>query len=510
MKLAIMLCMLCAIARADDYMPPAYLEAPPALPPGFDEHSVWRLDLDSALTIAVKQNLGVTLARQQLEMVRLGGVATEADLSDPTISANYTHAGSDSPPPTLQAGLPGSTISSTADGWSLSLGQRFATGATVSLGLNSSRTDSSSGAAPEPLNYLTGLSFSVKQPLLRGFSPDLVIPKMAILTAELGTATARHDVALKATVVVQQTETAYWGVVQELYAYGLALKAQQLAEDTVAHTARMIAAGQSPEADLVGVKSTLAQAKLAVLAELASIDTASDALRVALNLPRDQWSRPLLPTERPHFEPAKVTSEDDALAIAAAHRPELAEADLGLKASLLAIRAADNNRLPDISVGLSAALAGQDATLGGAIGQLRDNPGWQVTLDLAWTPLGRAAKARAGIARIQHEINTGNRELLVQTIWTQVRSAIREQRAAALRLTAASEARLLANESLEIENHRYATGGTATPITIATRQHDLAAAELGELQALLGHQRAATALLAATGQLLEHRRIVLR
>ena len=203
-----------------------------------------------------------------------------------------------------------------------------------------------------------------------------------------------------------------------------------------------------------------------------------------------------------------MTTEEAALETAIAHRPDLASANLGLESSVLSVRAAQNATLPDISVGVSAGAAGEDTSLGGSLTQLRANTGWGVMLSLNWTPLGGAANARARSARIQHEISVGNREGLVQSIWSQVRGAIRDEHAAALRLSAASDARTLASQSLDIENRRYKMGASSN-LTIASRQHDLAEAELAELDALLHHQTASISFLVATGQLLEHRHIVL-
>src|SRR5689334_12703527 len=52
-----------ALAHADAtaYTPPDYLTQTPPLPSTIDATSAWRLDLDDALQLAVKQNLGVTL-----------------------------------------------------------------------------------------------------------------------------------------------------------------------------------------------------------------------------------------------------------------------------------------------------------------------------------------------------------------------------------------------------------------------------------------------------------------
>jgi outer membrane protein TolC len=507
----VILCALAAIGRAEDeppYTPPEFLQSSPALPPGYEGAPVWRLDLAEAITIAMKQNLGISLARENVELARLGVASAKASMYEPTINAGYSHGSSTTPPPTAQAGAPGSSITGASDSWDLSLNQRLPTGAQVSVSTSGGRNASSSGTAVYPLDYTSNVTFGIRQPLLRGFSRDLVIPQMAILTAQLSSESSRRGFEVTAASLVQQTESAYWDVVSALYQYDLAIKAQKVAEDTVVLTRRQIAAGLFPASNLTAAESTFAQHKLTVLSAEATIASASDALRTTLALPRDQWSRPLLPTEKPRFEPAVVTSIDDALATAIKHRPEIAQADLALQSSVLSMRRAENDKLPDISIGLNTTVYGQDPTYGGVLNGIgrRDNSGWAATMNLSWTPLNQASHIATKTANIQHESSIITRQQLVQDIWSSVRAAIRQQQAAALQVTAASQSRMLAKLSLENENRKYLSGDSSN-VAIAELQNRLAEAEVAELGQLLAHQKATTALLMTTGRLLEARHI---
>jgi outer membrane protein TolC len=114
---------------------------------------------------------------------------------------------------------------------------------------------------------------------------------------------------------------AYWNVVSTLYAYGVQVKAQKLAEDWVTLVRRQIAAGISPGSDLTGAENTFAQHKVSVLQQEAAVEQAWDALRAVLNLPRDQWTRPILPTARPHLTPAEPATPEQALETAMQRRP---------------------------------------------------------------------------------------------------------------------------------------------------------------------------------------------
>ncbi len=506
-------CALAATSRAEDeapYSPPEFLQSSPSLPPDYDVSSVWRLDLPEAITIAMKHNLGISLARENVELAQLGVASAKASMYEPTVSANYGHGSSTTPPPTAQAGAPGSSIVSTNDSWGVSINQRLPTGAQVTVSTGNGRSASSSGTAVYPLGYTANVGLSITQPLLRGFSRDLAIPQMAILTAELSSESARRGFETTAASLVQQTESAYWDVVSALYQYDLAIKSQNAAEDTVVLTRRQIAAGLFPASNLTAAEATFAEHKLTVLSAEAAIASSSDTLRAALALPRDQWTRPILPTEKPRFEPVPVTSVDDALASAIKHRPEIAQSDLAMKSELLAMRKAQNDALPDISIGLSTNVQGQDTTYGGTLSGLgrHDNTGWNAMVTLTWTPLDQVNHVTAKTTRIQHEAAILTRQQLMQDIWSGVRTAIRQQQAATLQVAAASRSRMLAKQSLDNENRKYLSGDSSN-VAIAELQNRLAAAEVAELGQLIAHQKAATALLMTTGRLLDARHIQL-
>lgn len=506
-------CALTGAARADadpPYVPPPFLASPPALPPGSGD-KVLQLDLAGAIEIALRQNLGIATSRSSLELARLGVAQQIWSAYEPKLSLGYGHSASDQPPATLQAGQPGSVITQSNDSWNTQVTQNLPTGGSVSAGVLGGRSVSSSGTAVEPLNYAAQASVALSQPLLRGFSPDLVIPRAQIITARISSERARYDFEASAAGLIQQTEAAYWKVVAALYAYGVDVKSQQLAEETTALLRRQIDAGIALSSDLPGAEATLAQRKLDVLAAAAAIDQAWDELRTVLNLPRDQWTIPILPTDRPRFEPGELPSAEVALDTAIHHRPELARANLDLDLSRLQIRQAENNALPGLNVSAGATTYGQAATLGSAASQLvsRSNSGWNVGLTLDLAPLGRANKVNAEMLQIQRQNQIVTQEQLVQGVWNQVRTALRDQRAAALRVIQASKSRTLAGLSLEIENRKYASGTSATigNLGISKAQNDLATAELAELGALLTHAQAATSLLLATGQLLDKRHV---
>ena len=499
-------------ARADDdapYVPPDFMAALPPLPATVDASAVWQLDLAEALRVAVHQNLGVTLERESVRQARLG-IEVAGGVFEPLLQMSYDHGHSDTPPTTIQAGEPGQVLTYVNDDWHLNLAQKLETGMTLSLDFLNNRALSSAGTAVEPLNYLSTLSVSVTQPLLRGFSTDLVVPRVDILRAKIASDRERHQLAITAADVVERTEDAYWDLVQALYSYDLQLRSMKRAEDQLALTHRQIDAGLTPPSDLISAESTLAQRQLQVVQAEVTIDQASDALRAVLNLPRDQWSRPILPVDLPRFV-AETNSPEAALQVAIKNRPELAQLELDVQTAVLGVRQAENDKLPEIDLGLTGALVGEDATYGGALDGIgkADTHAYQVVVNFTWTPLRRATTAAAEIQRSQQRMAQVRREQTVQSVWLAVRDAVRNQRSAALQVTAAAKFRELSTQSLEVEERKFLSG-TSSNFVVAQRQEELANAQLAELTAVLGHKKATAALLRATGKLLDERHIQLQ
>src|SRR5215468_2553776 len=366
------------------YEPPDFMKELPPLPAGVDASAVWRLDLAETLRLAIHENLGLAVERQSVQIARLG-IVTARGAYEPVLNLSADHGRSDSPPLTLQAGAPGAIVTTTNEDWTLSLTQRLQTGMQLELDFVNGRSRSTSGTAPEPLNYLSSVMLTVTQPLLRGFSPDLVIPRIDVLRAEIASERERQQLLVTAAQIVEQTEDAYWDLVQALYQYDLDLRSRRLAEDQLALTHRQIDAGMTPPSDLISAESTLAQRKLQLVSAEQTIEQAADQLRSLVHLPREQWTRPILPTELPRFV-TETHRAEDMLEVALHHRPELAQLDLDLRAQELAIRRADNDKLPRIDIGVSGSLIGQDAGYPTALGQVgrADAPAYSVVLNLSW------------------------------------------------------------------------------------------------------------------------------
>ena len=515
-RLALVAAVLAALAAAEPaaaqpvagegYALPDFIAAEPPLPAGVARERAWSLGLAEVLELALRNNLDVALEREQVVVADKGIDLARGEL-EPVLTFGYGHGDFRRPPVNANEGQ--SDVAALDDTLRLSYQQRFATGLRVGLDVDATRTRSTAENAIDPTNVRSVASLRVSQPILRGFSLDLDIPQISILRARLASNRERRQLEVVVADVIDRTEAAYWDVVAALYRLDLEVRSAGLAEEQLALTRRQIEAGILPPSDVIGAESTVAQRRLQQVQAEQAVEQAWDRLRQIVNLPREQWDRPILPVERPTFEP-RTPSADEAMATALANRPERQQLELDARAAALAVRKADNDRLPQIDVGLTGSLLGQDRTYGGALSDLgaADSRGWQVTVDMTWTPLNRTARASADIARSQEKSAAARREATLQAIWLEVKEAVRNQDSAARQVAAAARFRDLAQQSLDIEQRKF-LNGTSSNFVVAQRQEELAAAQLAELNALLAHQKASTTLLHATGVLLTERGIAL-
>jgi outer membrane protein TolC len=488
------------------YVTPEYIRKPPTLPRHLEGKKPRPLSLAEAIETALRRNLDLALAREQVRETdsgrRLAGAVFE-----PVVEASAGRDQSRSPPLTAQEGEAGQIFTSTGDSWALGLDQRLPSGTGLRLDFRSRRDESERGTAVAPEVYRSTLSLDIVQPLLRNFSFSGRIQRAPVLRAEFGSEIARETARLQAMLTVKATEDAYWGLVESWKAYEVNLGAHRLVEEQLDLTRRQIAAGVLPESDVIGVEGTLAQRQVAVVRAEAQIDRSADALRVLLNLPAAEWSFPLLPVDAPSFAHVEVPF-GQALERALASRPELGQTRINLRRIALDLEEARNSRLPSLDLRGTIGSVGQDALYRGTLDQIgrASSRQWSVGLIFSWAPLGGAARAemaRLDSALRQHDLR---RDQLLVSVQNQIREAMRAIATAERQLFASAKFRDLAERSLEVERRRFINGLSGN-FFVAQRQAELAQARLGELEALIQHERASSDLQLATGELLEARRL---
>lgn len=511
--LALGLVLAGAEVRADDgaaaYEPPGFILEPPALPPGAATAQVLPLGVSDAIQVAARNNLGIVLAKTQLGVAR-AGVGAARGFFEPALVAGYTHRAARTPPSTILEGVnPNVLFEFNTDEWRAGYQQHTGLGTTLELAFTNVRTESSLNSAVLPLLFRSVLELRLTQPLLRGFAFDADIPRAEVLRAELASERAQKDVQAALLTLVRDTEQAYWDLFQALKSYEVQQGALQLAEQQLALTRRQIDSGVRPPADLINAEGALAQRELELVRAENLGAHAMDQLRYLLNLPEDEWARPLLPRDKPVFEHHSL-GFDSALAQALEHRPELAQRALDVTRAELDVRVARADRLPALDASASYGVLGQRPGYADTLQQLPSNDArvWSAGVSFSWTPFNEAASARLESRELLRQAARAEQEALELALRVELRAALRGLDTAERSVRAAGKFRSLAERSLDAEQRRF-LNGTSDNFYIAQRQNDLAGARLSELAALIQHRKATTALRAAMGLLLDDRGVVL-
>jgi outer membrane protein len=493
---------------AGSYATPDYIRRPPSLPANRDASRALRLTLAEAIETSMRRNLAINLQREQVRQVDTAqGIAMGA--FEPRLDASIQRDVSRSPPLTRQEGVAGDVVHNERTSFGFGLFERLPTGTELRLGFGSNVSQGTAGTAVlQDRYYRSELSGSLTQPLLAGFSFTTRIQRAPLLRARFGSQAAREQARLRALLTVNLTENTYWDLVAAMKSYEVTAGALDLARRQLELTRRQIAAGTTPESDLISAEATLAQRELALVRAEAQIDEVSDRLRGLLNLPEPEWERPLLPADTPSFVPLQV-AVGPAFERALAGRPELRGVQIDYQQIALDLAVARNARLPRLDLQVAGRTVGQDPLFGETVTQVTraDGRQWTVGLNLAWAPIGTAA--RAEVRRVESALrsNALNHEQIVVAIRTEIREAVRAIDTADRQLRAAARSRELSERSLDVEQRRYASG-LSNNFFIAQRQSELEAARQAELNALIQHEKATSDMQLATGDLLDARHLV--
>jgi outer membrane protein len=493
---------------AAPYEPPDFVLEPPRLPEETPGAAARALSLAEAIQIAAQSNLGIVLAKTDLSLARVN-IERARGAFEPNLTASYLHRFARTPPQSRLEGSPDQLFQFETDEWRAGYEQRTGLGTTLRLDFANVRTESSLNTALEPLLYRSQLELRLTQPLLRGFAFDLDVPRAEVLRAELGTERARQDVQAALLTLVRDTEQAYWDLFQALKSYEVQRTALELARDQLALTRRQIDSGVRPPSDLINAEGTLAARELELVRAQNTNEQAMDQLRNLLNLPRAEWSRPLLPRDRPAFERWAIDF-DAAFAKARESRPELLQGELDVSRAELDVRVAKANRLPGLDASVGYGLVGQRLQYGDTLEQLSstDSRVWSAGVSFSWTPFNTTAAAELEASELGQRAARTQLEARENALRLELRAALRGLDTAERSVRAASKFRSLAERSLDAEQRRF-LNGTSDNFYVSQRQNELANARLAELAALVQHVKAATALRAAMGVLLNDRRVVL-
>ncbi|MBK9170280.1 MAG: TolC family protein [Bryobacterales bacterium] len=379
----------------------------------------------------------------------------------------------------------------------------------------------------------TDLSFGFAQPLLRGRGQ--AINRLPIMIARSRLRQTEYTFHNSLLQLVNQAEVAYWRAIELRENLRVQQSSLKLAEEFLKRAQRELELGAISRLDIFQPEFQFAQAQGNVAQFEFQVQQQDDILRrlMGIDLDPEYRKRTLVLTEAPTTpEDPRAIDAEAMVTRALGNRPDLRSTNQNIDIDDLQIRQANNGLLPQLTLtGNYAAVGrggvffqrqnvftetGDRATIvnvipggvGNALSQMfgLNFPGYSFGLRLTLPIRNRAAQAdyaAAVIAKRRDMLQVRNVE---QQIRQDVLVAVSQVEASKATVALAAKALDFAQKRLDAEQKKYDLG-TSTIFLVLQAQNDLISAQSALVRESVNFKRNETALLRATGELLEQRGI---
>jgi outer membrane protein TolC len=393
-----------------------------------------------------------------------------------------------------------------------------------------------SNSAFQSLNpdYITGLSLSLSQPLLRNFG--LHYATILVRVAQTTELQSIRAYEAKVATIVKGVEDAYWALVRSMENVRVQEQALAAGKELERQNRGKFEVGALPRTSVLEAESVVAQRQSLLIAVQNAVTIHRDNLRALLNARSPETDALILlePSEQPSVEPAKFDL-DTSLQLAREKRPELQVAQLDVHAKALSLKAAENQLLPNFDAvagigvnGLSgrqlpvatpnpedpfSSLIGLSRYAGGygdSLNLLTDGRFYSYTAGVVLNIPISNAQSRAGYAtaRIDLERARLNFQALQQQVTLEVKTAISNLQTDLRSIEATRVARGLAEENVRNQQARYDVG-LATTKDLLDFQDQQTRAQVAAILAVIQYNTDLAELRRVEGTLLRTRNIVL-
>lgn len=434
------------------------------------------LTLQRSLEIALAKNLSLRIAQLNRDALQTE-VARALAQFDPSVGFALTASGerpvSDvcDPPSHCAPHSEPEVLTQTGTPFIRTL---LPTGASVLLSSDLSRQDTQ-GARP-PVDYNSGLTLSIVQPLLRGGRVYVVTKpvKDAEFDARIEGARLNAEVLR----VIAATKSAYYAVVLGERVIGVTEDALERDRALVDASQSLFRAGIVTRRDVLSAELQLAKDQARLVEAQADLASARIVLANVLGLPIG--SEPVLVDRQ--LDPHLIEFDLERwIASAVKNRPEIMEAGERLNKSALNVRVAKNSLLPQLDAVASFGRSQSSASFGRSLGI--GGHAWSVGLVFS-VPLGNAAaKASAARAEIDHRRLEQELEQQKRLVELEVRQAVIKLRRSLDSIKAFTAVVEQAKGKIEVARARFALG-LATNFDVTDAQADLLDAETDLLRAI--------------------------
>ena len=496
-------------------------------PQSLDEYIVngkLRLSLQNAIRLMLLNNTDVRISQGQLDQSSFG-IGRAYSTFDPVLNASFLPQRSSEPTTTALAGA--QTLSQLQQSTNVSYNQQFQSGTNFSLGFSTQRFTTNSSFALFNPSFTSGATFTIGQHLLRG--RGYVVNHGPILIAQRNVKQARAIFEAQLNDSILGVINQYWNLVEAQKNLAVVQDSLHLAEESYKHDKRALELGALSPLDIYRSEATVAQRRLQVIQAEYAVKPLEDQFRRTIGAALDSRAGALdLELVQTADVSGDLVSEDIPTAIEAAlsKRPELEAVRQQLANDDTSVYIAHNNLQPDLSITgayTSNGIGGNviDTSSGvpvvvsrgglvDALGQVGGFgfPTYSVGLNLQLPIKNRRAEADLGSALVSKRSDLYQLRSRQQAITLEVRNAVHQLEVSKLSLSASADALDLAKKTLAADQRKYELGAE-TIFFVLDAQSTVQQAEQSYLQAQIGYQLAIAQLDHATGNLLEHNRVLI-
>jgi outer membrane protein TolC len=353
----------------------------------------------------------------------------------------------------------------------------------------------------------TAARLTLKQPLVRGFGPDVAL--ITQKRAELQFAIASADAQVKAEEMLKDLVSSYWEVAYANYQVDTRNRAVELANQQEKVTRDELRAGKSPQSSLNAVLYEVNIRKEALLSAQLDLEKKSMDLRRKSGLGLERRNYVLRPGDK--FEIGQDEFDiDETIARSRKANRKMASIALQKKLTDAELKVAKNAILPQVDASLSGALLGAGDSTGESISALTGFEGFEIMAGLQIQfDLGGAAKANYEAALAKRRLVDVAREDLERQIDAEVIAAVKQVTFARTRVILADKAITLADGNWKSEQLNF-QASKATNFSVMQRQTELINAQLARGRAVADYHISVAMLQYLSGTILEQYRVNVR
>ena len=496
-------------------------------PQSLDEYIVdgkLRLSLDDAIRLMLLNNTDVRIGQAQTDLSGFGITRAYSNF-DPVLTASFLPQRSSQPTTSSLQGA--STLSQLTQQTNFSYNQLFQTGTNFAVGFTADRSTTNSSFALFNPSFNSGATFTVGQHLLRG--RGYIINHAPILIAQRTAKQSRANFEAQLNDSILGVVDQYWNLVQAKKNLAVVQDSLQLAEQSYNHDKRALELGALSPLDIYRSEATVAQRKLQLIQAEYAVKPLEDQFRRTVGADLDSRAGALdLELTASVEVSGELASQDipTAIEMAISKRPELEAVRQQVANDDTNVYVAHNNLQPDISLngiytsnGIGGNLLDTSGSApvivsrGGFLDALSQVggfgfPTYSVGINLRLPIKNHQAEADLGSALVSKRGDLYQLRSRQQAITLEVRNAVHQLESGKLSLTAAADALELAKKSLAADQRKYELGAE-TIFFVLDAQNTLEQAQQSYVQAQVGYRLASAALDHATGDLLEHNRVVI-